>query len=170
MINWFKGLPLWLQIVILVGIGFLVYQVYIFIKTKVQSGNYKAAIDQSQIALNQLANQGVKPSYGQAEYTTSANSLQQVLQGCTIQGASNAGWSIIEGVFSKMKNDADIYALIKAYGIRTTDRCGLFNGDLTADLSTTLTDHFSGSEQFFIKRSISDINDILKKNSIVFTF
>lgn len=170
MVELYKKLPIWGQVIVWALIAFTGYKIYQWAKRKYEAGNYQAPVAQAQTALNQLAQQGIIPSYAQAEYSTSANSLQKIFEGCTLAGDSASGWEIIEGVFGKMKNDADIYALIKAYGVRTTDKCGLFTGDITADLATTISEHFSGSEQFLIKHSISDINDILKKNSIVFTF
>lgn len=168
--KWFTEKPLWFQIGIIILIAFILYQIYKWIKAKAEAGNYNAAVSQSQTALNQLAQQGVTPSYGQAQYTTWANSLESLFQGCTLANDSASGWPALSEIFNNMKNDADIYALIKAYGVRTTDRCGLWNGDNSSDLSATITDHFSGAEAFLIRHSISDINDILKKNGLTFTF
>ncbi len=38
MINWFKGLPLYLQIIILVILAFIAYQIFKWFKTKFESG------------------------------------------------------------------------------------------------------------------------------------
>lgn len=168
--TWFKNFPWYVQVIFIIVLLFILYQLYKFIKTKIEAGNYNAAVSQAQTAINQLVKQGVNPSYGQAEYTNSANALQKIFDGCTLAEDSASGWDILQGIFNKMKNDADIYSLIKAYGVRTTDKCGLFTGNINADLSSTLVEHFSGAEQFLIRHSLSDINAILQKNGITFSF
>ena len=175
MVTWFKSLPWYAQIGLFILVLVLLYFfVYKPIKAKLSSGNYQAAVNQSQTALNQLAQQGVKPSYGEAQYTSYANSLTSAFDGCTGANNANQFWSILEPIFQAMKNDADVYALIKAYGVRTFDKCGLFTGDFTGDLSASLGEKFSGTEGWIIavgeKDGLPYINKILKKNSIVFTF
>lgn len=179
MIAWYKGsfvgkLPILGQIIFWAGVAFAIYKIYMWIKRKIESGNYNAAVSQSQTALNQLAQQGVRPSYGQAQYTTYANGLQGAFQGCS--GSLNASnfWSTVEPVFQAMKNDADIYALIKAYGVRKIDACGWLTGDFEGDLAGTLSEKFSGVEGTLIGgpsgKGISTINAALKSNGLVFTF
>lgn len=175
MVTWFKSLPWYGQIIlVLIALVILYYFVWKPIKAKLSSGNYQAAVNQSQTALNQLAQQGVKPSYGEAQYTSYANSLTSAFDGCTGAKDANAFWAILEPVFGAMKNDADVYALIKAYGVRTFDKCGYFSGDFTGDLAASLGEKFSGTEGWVIATGAGKgkayINDILKKNSIVFTF
>lgn len=137
MINWFKNLPLWFQIAIIIVIVIILYSIYRYLKKKAEASNYNAAVSQSQTALTQLANKGIHPSYAQAEYTSMANDLQQAFTGC---GA--AYQTIVAPIFQKMKNDADIYALIANYGVRDIPECGwgTFNGDLSA----TIGHKFSG--------------------------
>lgn len=170
MIKWLKGLPLYLQIIILAILAFIAYQIFKWIKTKAESGNYNAAVNQSQTALIQLAQQGIKPSYGQAQYTAWANTLAIQFEGCNAAGSASAFWDALTPIFQSMKNDADVYALIKAYDVRTFDKCGLFTGDFTGDLSASLSEKFSGLEGSLIRKSIADINDILQKNGVGFKF
>lgn len=175
MVTWFKSLPWYAQVALfLLALVLLYFFVWKPIKAKLSSGNYQAAVNQSQTALNQLAQQGVKPSYGEAQYTSYANSLTSVFDGCTGAKDSDSFWMIVEPVFEAMKNDADVYALIKAYGVRTFDKCGVFTGDFTGDLAASLGEKFSGAEGFIIGagagKGMPWINEILKKNSIVFTF
>lgn len=163
--KWFTGKPLWLQIAIIVVISFILYRIYKWIKTKAEAGNYNAAVNQSQTALNELIAQGVNPSYGQAQYTLLANTIQQAMEGC------GAGYDeTLKPAFEQMKNDADIYSLIKAYGVRTVDQCDWLTGDFNGDLASTLANKFSGLEDYFQDGSISKINEILKKNGLTFTF
>lgn len=168
--NAFLKLPKWLQIVIVIVILIVIYFIYRWVKNKANEGNYNAAVNQSTTALNQLAQQGVTPSYGQGQYTGYANALQQAFDGCSAVWDSDSFQAKLEEVFNAMKNDADVYALIAAYGVRTIDKCGAFTGDFNGDLSATLGYKFSGVEGALIRFSISDLNTILKKNGIVYSF
>lgn len=168
--TWFRSFPWYVQVIFIGIVLFIIYQVYKWIKAKAESGNYNAAVNQSQTALTQLAQQGINPSYGQVQYTSWANMLQGQFEGCSAAGAAASFWEVIEPVFKGMKNDADIYALIKAYGVRSFDKCGLWNGDFNGDLSSSLSEKLTGLEGVIIGKTMSDINDILKKNSLTFTF
>lgn len=169
--KWFNELPWYAKVgLVLLALFILYYFVYNPIKAKIQATNYQTPVNEAQTSLNQLAQQGVKPSYSQTEYSTSANALETLFQGCTMAEDAASSWNTLSGIFAKMKNEADIYALIKAYGVRKTDRCGVFNGDNNSDLGTTLTDHFSGFEQYKLGHTISDINAILKANGIQYSF
>lgn len=168
--KWFTALDRWLQIVIIIIIILIVYFAYRFISNRLAASNYNAAVNQSQTALNQLSQQGIKPSYAQAQYTTWANNLQGVFQGCSAAGSSASFWETVEPIFKAMKNDADVYALITAYGVRTIDKCGLFTGNFEGDLSATLSEKFSGIEGTIIRYNFSDINKIFKSNGLTFTF
>lgn len=163
-LDFLKKLP-WKWIIIGAIVLFILYKAYRIWKDAKDAKNYNAAVNQSQTAINQLAQQGILPSYGQAQYTTLTNTIQQALDGC------GAGFDeTLKPAFEKMKNDADIYALIKAYGVRTIDKCGLFNGDLNGDLSATLAYKFSGLEDYMIDGSIEKINKILSGNGLTFQF
>lgn len=168
MINWFKNLPLWLQIVIVVVVAYILYLIYQWIKRKAEAGNYNAAVNQSQTALNQLAQQGIYPSYAQAQYTSMSNALQGAFTGC-----GTAYDSVLVPTFTQMKNEADIYALIKNYGVRDFDECGwgTFNGDLAAALVYKLTGFtFCPPNNLLCTGGLSGINKILKDNGLLFQF
>lgn len=168
--NWFTKLERWLQIVIVIAVILAIYFIYRWLKNMANASNYNAAVNQSVTALHELAAHGIKPSYGQAQYTSWANNLQGVFEGCSAAGSSTAFWETVEPIFKAMKNDADVYALIAAYGVRTIDKCGLFTGDFEGDLAATLSEKFSGIEGTIIKYNTSDINAILKSNGLTFTF
>lgn len=170
MIKWFLSLPWYAQLGIVVVLAIIAYQIFLYFKRKAESGNYNAAVNQSQTALIQLEQQGIKPSYGQAQYTAWANTLAIQFEGCNAAGSAAAFWDALTPIFQSMKNDADVYALIKAYNVRTFDKCGLFTGDFTGDLSASLSEKFSGLEGSLIRKSIGDINDILQKNGVGFKF
>lgn len=177
MINWivniFKKYPL-ISIIVILVILYLLYKVIAGVIRKSKArGNYNAAVNQAQDALNQLSTKGVKPSFAQSQYSTWADSIEQAFTGC------GRGWStVLKPTFDKIKNDADVFALIQAYGVRTIDECawGTFEGDLGA----TIGYKFSGlafcdciplvSCNCDNCGCIDTINKILKSKSIVFQF
>lgn len=168
--KWFTTRPLWLQIAIIVLILIILYSIYKWIKRKTESGNYYAAVSQSETALNQLAQQGIHPSYPQDQYTSMANALETTFTGCGLDWAG-----VVKPTFEKMKNDADIHALIKNYSVREFDECvwGTFNGDLSAALTyktggIILT--IPNVTEIFTDASVSAINKILKQNGLTFQF
>lgn len=174
MIAWFKKLPTYAKIALVLAIVYGLYQLFRWIKRTIEASNYQASVGQAQTAINQLAQQGVHPSYAQAQYTSYANTLKGAFEGCSGAMNSNSFWNTITPVFQSMKNDADIYALIKAYGVRTIDKCGLGTGDFEGDLAGTLSEKFTGTEGVLIGagdgKDIKTINDILKSNGLQFTF
>lgn len=166
----YNKLPIWGKIIVWVILAIIIYIVYRKIKNAIDAKNYRATVAASQTALNQLAKQGIKPSLSQAQFLALANSLQENFQGCAAVFAAGDFWKIIKKTFEGLSNEADIYSLIKAYGIRTVDKCGYLTGDFEGDLSATLAHKMSGWEGSKIGHSILDVNDILKSKSIIFKF
>src|ERR1035437_9787810 len=125
--TWLKNLWVtkpWLAILLLVVVLILLYLAYKVISGAIakakQAGNYNAAVTTAQTELIALANQNVPvlPSMPLANYKGMANSLQTTFTGCGID------WEgIVVPIFQQMKNDADVYALISAYDVRTFDEC-----------------------------------------------
>lgn len=153
-----KSLP-WKWILIVGGSLVVLYIIWKQIQKAQQAKNYNEAISQAQTSINQLAQQGVKPTYGQAQYSGWANSMQQALDGC------GGGWTTQQGIWSKLLNKADVYSLISAYGVRKIDKCGVGTGDFEGDLNASLAYKFSGVEGDVIEGSIDKINAILKANN-----
>ncbi len=127
-----------ITIIILLILAYVIYRIIVGIIRKAQAkGNYNAAVNQSQDALNQLSQQGVKPSYAQAQYSTWANAIEQGFSGC------GSGWgSVLKPTLEELKNEADVFALIQAYAVRTIDECGW--GSFEGDLGATIGYKFSG--------------------------
>lgn len=164
-------------IISIILIGIIVYILYRiisgWIKKARAKSNYTAAVDQSQKALTDLAAQGIKPSYSQAEYSTWANAIEQGFSGC------GTGWStVLKPTLDKLKNEADLFALIQNYGVRSIDECGW--GTFEGDLGATIGYKFSGYRFCDCIPLIScncdacgcldSINKILSSKKIVFQF
>lgn len=170
-LNFFKEKPL-VAFIILAAIIFILYKVISgWIAKAKAKGNYTAAVNQSQTALTQLATKGVTPSYAQSQYSTWADAIEQGFSGC------GTGWSsVLQPTLNQMKNDADVFALIQAYGVRDIDECGW--GSFQGDLGATIGYKFSGfrfCDQWYNPTCdacgcVGTINQILKSKSIVFQF
>lgn len=167
----FKEIPIIIQLLIVGVFLYFLYRVYVyFFITRPRESNYNAAVNQAQTSLNELEQQGIKPSYGQSEYTSMANALEQTFTGCGLD------WSgVVVPTFQKMKNDADAYALVQNYGVRNFDECGW--GSFTGDLASALTYKTSGviltipnQSDIFTDASIKSINKILSQNGLKFQF
>lgn len=157
--------------------GVLIYLIIVWIsgwiKKQKAKKNYNVTLGQAQDALNQLATQGIKPSYSQVQYSNWADSLEQAFSGC------GAGWlSVGKGIFNNMKNEADVHALIQNYKIREIEECGW--GSFEGDLGATIGYKFSGWRFCDCVPlwncdcencgCVNEINKILESKGIVFRF
>ncbi len=157
----FKGI---IGVVVVAGVGFAAWKTYKWIQEHGKQKGSRTDLNLSQSTLNTLSNQGIRPTYSPVQYSTWSNSLQQAFDGCGL------GWTTQASVWRSMKNDADIHALITAYGERTVDKCGVGTGDFKGDLPSTLAYKYSGAEGSVTGSSIAMINSILKSNGLTFKF
>lgn len=170
--TWIKKHP----IISIIAIAIILYFVYKAIDGKIKRDrakkNYNATVSQAQTAITQLANQGVIPSYAQSQFSSWADEIQVAFTGC------GAGWLVVKRIFEKMKNDADVYALIQNFGTRTIDECGW--GSREGDLSALIAYKFSGYRFCDCIPIIScdgehcgstaEINKVLKSKGITVSF
>lgn len=164
--DFFKRYP-WVWFIVIALILFIGYKLYVyFTVTRPQNANYNATVTSAQTELTTLASQGINPSYPKEAYGGMANDLQTTFTGCGLD------WSgVVVPTFQKMKNDADVYALISNYGVRTFDECGW--GSFTGDLHAALVYKTGGViltvpniTDIFTVASIENINKILEQNGI----
>ena len=157
----FRGLPGWAQGVIAVGTGvigyFAVRGVINRIKSQAQVAKEKESLDQVKKDLKNLTNSGVRKSYPDSQYKQWADSLEKQFAGCDtsslfsvdvplIGGYSGSGTKLYN-ILNQMKNDADMLALVDAYGLRTYDQCGIWSGDFgPATLSQAVADELENDE------------------------
>ena len=157
---WAKGVT---RTIIVVGFAFAGWITYKFIKKMGESRDDNDAIRDSSSALNQLQHSGITPSYNPSQYSSWALIFKEAMDGCG-DGAINT-----IPIFKNMRNDADIHSLIKAYGVKTVDKCGIGNGDFTGNLPATLAYKYSGVEST-LPFGLGGINSILQKNGLTFRF
>ncbi len=99
-----------------------------------------------------LADQGIKPSYGASQYQSYATDLFNAMDG------PGTKMSVITTVFGKMKNDADIIELEKAFGLRLSSYSASWWNDPT-DLKDWLRSDIS-------QDTINALNAQLARQSI----
>ena len=126
------------------------------------------ASDQADTELRNLSNQGIKPTISSSQATTLVQSLVQSMNGC------GTDENKIYGVFEQLKNDADVYMLIKQFEVRFYTPCAasnpvsyakfLYNNkSFGGDLGTWMGYDLTNGE-------VQKINGILAKKSIKFRF
>lgn len=158
----FTGLPDWAKGVIAIavvgGIGFLVYKITKAPgKLKEGSGNRQEdkAVNKD---LDNLITSGKGPTLSKTQITQFANQLQSAMEG---YGTDNAK---ILSIFNNVKNDADVLAIISAFGIRKISS-GTWNPEpnFEGTLGGALVNEQSSSE-------LAKLNAILSKKGIKHRF
>lgn len=160
-VGFYNDLPVWAKGVLAVGGVAIIYFTgkSLLKKLKAQGDTAKAreTIRQQTADANQLAQQGMKPSYGSSQYNSWADGIKSQFDGCDISvnmvapswfrssDLSGSG-KYLANIFSKLNNDLDYLLLQKAYGIRTHDQCGWWTGDFTGNLSQAIADELENSE------------------------
>lgn len=170
--KFYNDLPNWAKGVVAVGgvliVGVFGYKIYQDIKNKRSLKQAGQSADEADLELKNLSSKGIKPTITSSQATNFASSLVQAMNGC------GTDENMINGIFSKMKNDADVYLVIKQFGVRYYTPCpasnpisyGKFLIDEKAfggDLATWLSYDLSSSE-------IKKINTILSNNKIKYQF
>ena len=168
----YNNLPDWAKGAVAVGglliVGIFGYKIYQDVKRKRDLKEANQAADEADSELNKLSNQGVKPTISTSQATTLAQSLVQAMNGCGTDEKK------MYGVFEQLKNDADVYLLIKQFGVRYYTPCPatnpvsyakyLYNDkSFGGDIGTWMGYDLTGTE-------IQKINGILAKKKILFRF
>jgi hypothetical protein len=168
----YNNLPDWAKGAVAVGgvliVGIFGYKIYQDIKRKRELKDASQASDQADKELTNLFNQGIKPTISTSQATTLAQSLVQAMNGCGTDETK------MYGVFDQLKNDADVYLLIKQFGVRYYTPCAatnpvsyakyLYNDkSFGGDIGTWMGYDLTGAE-------IQKINGILAKKKILFRF
>lgn len=166
--NEFNRQPPVVKGVVVVGLGLIGWGIYRAIKKEKDRKEATQAAAQAQAELDQMAAQGVRPSYPVSQYLTYADRLVQAMNGC------GTNEDLVYSVFNAMKNDADVLQLIASFGLRYYTPCALsdpvsyaiwqFNDKAYGgELATWLSYDLSDSE-------IGNINSILQAKGIHYQF
>lgn len=153
----FSQLPPWAKGVTVVGGLVLAYFgvrkiIAIAEKAKDLKGQ-KQTVEDSKQALQDLKVNGVTQSFSDAQYSAWASSIQAAFEGCDM---TSDDLGSLAGPLNAIKNDADMYKLITAFGVRKWDDCGWFTGDVEKDLAGGVRHELNVSQINFLNKILSD--------------
>lgn len=178
LIAYYKDLPPWAKGVIVVGSAVVVvYTVHAIVKAlrdrkKTQDG--QTNLVQYVKDLNEQIKNGVPPSYQESQYNQWAASILQQFTGCDASlvqcpdwlfslGYSDSGY-VLAKICRQLKNDADFLCLQVAFGIKTYDACGIWNGDVgPVTLTGAVNDELNSCE-------VEGLNKILASQGLTYKF
>jgi hypothetical protein len=99
-------------------------------------------LNATQNELNQLQNQGEKLSFPLSNYSSSANTIANLLDGCETFTSELAA---IEEVIKVVKKPIDWLQLQKSFGTKTIDNCGWMTGETPYALGSLLKEQLDSS-------------------------
>lgn len=159
--NFIKTMPPWAKGVAGVALLGIAVALGLTIKNTIKTARDKKKSAETAKAasteLDTLAKNGVKPSYTQTQYKIWADALFECYNGY--------GTCTGDTIFVKMKNDADVLALVLAYGSRTisSGKWNVFVADTQGGLSVAIRSELSVSQ-------IEALNKILSSKGIKYQF
>lgn len=156
--SWARGIIIVLVIIIILLIVWKLYKKF-FGQGASEQWSMEEDVRDSQRDLNDEIKKGNKPSYGQAQYSSWADSLNKAFSGC------GTSFGAVKRIMEQMKNKSDVLALNATYGARKHDDCNWqFNfGDVEATLGGALSDELSNKE-------VEEINSMFKTKNISFRY
>ena len=178
----YKDLPSWAKGVVVIGGIAIVYfttkSILNRIKLSAESKKDRETIKTQEKEIKDLETTGTKASFPESQYRTWASQLKSQFDGCDGSFGrpilqfipptwlGNIMWSnsgaMTANIFYKLKNNIDFLKLSSAFGIATYDQCGLFNGNFTGNLQSSIVDELDENERI-------SLNKILNKNGITYT-
>jgi Tfp pilus assembly major pilin PilA len=121
-------------------VGYILYSLYKKSKKKDEEKTSTQTVNAIQSEIQQIQSQGganAQLSWPQSRYVTASNTIQQLLDGCEM---SQSELKAVEEVATVVKKPIDWLNLVKTFGVRQVDNCGIGTGDTTYDLPTLLKD------------------------------
>ena len=174
--DYYKELPSWAKGVVVVGGIAIVYftskQLIARIKKQGEIKKDMAVVIDQQNEVKVLEQTGARASFSDSQYKSWADAIQKQFDGCDF---SYQNYILPESFFSysgakvyqilnNFKNNLDFLKLSTAWGIRTYDKCGLWNGNVeNVSLSGAISDELTEIE-------IKDLNKLLTKKGITYRF
>jgi len=144
--NYFSQLPIWAKGVLAIGglaiFAFVGYKIYKKIQDQQGKGEEKDVINEIKQEERDLINQGLKPTFNDSVYESSANLIFQKLDGCEMPSSE---LDVMREVIRVCQNKLDWTKLVRAFSTRTVDDCG-WGGETAYSLPTLLKDQLDSTE------------------------
>lgn len=149
------NIPSWAQgfgVVAIIGGG--AYLLYQWNKQRQQALEIKpeaTAVQQQDAEIQVYQSTGLKPTYNLSVYTSAANTIEKLLNGCE---TFSSELQAINEVIRTVKNKLDWAILIKAFGTRKIDDCLM--GSTFYSLPTLLKDQLDTAGVYSIDKTSSN--------------
>jgi len=147
------GLPIQVKAILtlvgiaaLVGVGFFVYKKLKKIGSERED---REEAQQSENELDVLLNQGVNPTFSDAEAQSKANILVAAANDCDLWG--QGAQQIMQVIYS-IKNRADWFLLSSKFGVRTWDDCPY--GSESGSISVLLIEELDTGQMSEVRRHL----------------
>jgi hypothetical protein len=167
-IELFKNLPAWakgtIAVAIVGGIGLIGYRIYKFVQDKKGEQDSQDTVKGFSNEYDKLK-KTQKLSYPEASYVSVANSVKNYLDGCdTYINEDDAVWSIL----SVVKKPIDWLFLIKTFGVKQIDNCGVGMGDSSYALPELLREQLGNlsASAYYLKSNYQFLQDTLKDRGV----
>jgi len=159
MVKFWNGLPIWAKGVIAIIVLAILVIVGIWARNAIRAAkdqkNQKDEAAKAGSQLNTLANQGINPTFNEADAASKCNSILEAASSCD---AWEQGAQSIMGIIYGLQNAADWYLLSSTFGVRTWDDCGWWTGDVTGSLTTLLTNELGADQLAEARRHLGQFN------------
>ena len=133
--GYFSQMPTWAKGVIGVAataiVVFAGYKAYTHFSKLSEDKDKKAVADESGDVVKELISKGQSPSWPASSYSATANTIQSLLSGCD---TPNNEVKVANEVIKISKKPVDWHNLVKVFGNRDIDDCGVMTGKTNYEL------------------------------------
>jgi len=158
--KWAKGI---VGVAAVVLTAFVIREVYKAIKKSAVDKSSKEVVNDASGELDALLKSGMKLSNASSVYSSTANTIEKMLDGCE---TSTTEMKVVKNIIAIVKNKADWLQLVKVFGTRSISDCGTWGqAHTTYDLPTILKDQLD-SYQIFIFEKVGSSTYNGAKNTI----
>jgi hypothetical protein len=148
------------QLLVYGGIGVGAYFLLSHLLSYKPTVQQQAELDHAKAELQRLAaEEGVFPSFNDAQYDGMAANILQAVDDC------GTGELTIYRQFSALRNEADIYKLIIAFGVGSYKGC--FEGTYFGNVHRTLPEAITSDLRSY---EVDQVNSILSDSNIAYRF
>lgn len=157
-----------INVIVVGAAAYIGWEVYKNYKKKKDEEQAAAAASKASQELQELAQQGVKPTYSASQFENWSQVLVQAMTGC------GTDEDAVLNVFRHLRNDADIRQLIAVFSVRYYQPCA-WTSPISYAIWQVNNQAYGGGLADWLAYDLSsgyiqDINDILAGNGINYSF
>lgn len=153
--------------IVITGVSvFAAFKMYLYFVKKAADRAQKKVSNQADDMVSKLANSGQRLTFAAPTYSGTANTIQQLLDGCETPATEI---QVVNEIIKVVKNPIDWYYLVAQFGNRDIDNCGAFTGSTNYDLISLLKDQLESNlpgiqvngKRYWGDNSITPLSDYL---------